>query len=537
MQDNRNNSDKYSGDTGAAELLAKLKKNIAETGGQPAKSGSAAAVSNNEKSPAPENERLPEQSAQTDGERPDGITRGELKSDVSDAEDIKAKLARQLKRDLDENAELIAQLKSEQKSGADSVVLTENNAPANDNAEGVKISAAPAKPAKTDAPQDDKLPSASKGEPLTEEAAAPAEKSSAEVKTAGAAIGGAHESAIDPRSAVYHFKTMSKAEYKAERAASPKLRQLPLDRYKGMDGADNANASGGAQTSDKTQVIDKIRPAAKAAAPAADIGAAPAATVSALEEKLNRKKRDDITTRIKDAEEYAKKLDAGKKNEKSGANGKSDDELDDTDVNLMIAFGMDKELKERIGEDKASEIEADIDKKTDSIEDKVLEGGVAREEKKRFEFTSNAQAKKIFTGYKRVYHGLLWRIAACVALIILTFFYENISVFGGHLPTPIDAQIYPVVHVLIGLQMLVLSGALIYKPLYNGMLSLFRLKPAPESITFVLMLFTFLYHIALCFMHISGGPVLYNFPISVAVLMTLICEFMNLRREIYSFNI
>lgn len=245
-------------------------------------------------------------------------------------------------------------------------------------------------------------------------------------------------------------------------------------------------------------------------------------------------KNPDIEKRIKAAEAYATNM-VDKVDEEVAEDPEPKPELDDLDLNLMIAFGMEDELAQTVGIEKVNEIESDIDKSFEHISDKTIQTGEM--EKTGFEYTDISQTKEIFQNYKKVYRGILLRLLSCFLLLILTFFYENISLFGAVLPAPINPEIYPVVHILINLQFLVLASALIYKPLYNGMMSLFKFKPIPESVTFVILSITVVYHILLCFISIGPGVRLFNFPVVMSIFLTLIHEFMNLARELYGFNI
>ena len=247
-------------------------------------------------------------------------------------------------------------------------------------------------------------------------------------------------------------------------------------------------------------------------------------------------KTPDIEKRIKAAEAYATNM----PDEKHTADTFIDEEhkkpeIDDVDLNLMIAFGMDDELAQTVGIEKVNEIESDIDKTFEHITEKTIQTGVM--EKETFEYREAAQTKEILRNYKKVYHNILIRFGACFLLLILTFLYENIGLFGGTLPSPVHPDVYPVIHIMINLQFLVLASALIYKSLYEGMIAMVKFKPIPESVTFVILVFTLAYHIILCFINIGSGVRLFNFPVVVCIFLTLIHEFMNLKRELYGFNI
>ena len=251
----------------------------------------------------------------------------------------------------------------------------------------------------------------------------------------------------------------------------------------------------------------------------------------------------DIGRSIKDAELYVANMQersdqAEQKTLDRGAETTEEtkaDEIDEVDASLTIAFGMEDTVTESGAIKKISEIESDINKKFGHLTDKAIQNGESI--KREFEYTSPTQTKELIKNYKKTYSSVLIRFLGCALLFIITFFYENIGMFGGKLPAPVHPDIYPAIHILINLQFLILCGALIYKSLYNGMISLLKLKPTPESVTFTLMAFTVLYHLVVYLLGVNTNIQMYNFPMIMCAAMNVVYDFMNLKREIYSFNI
>ncbi len=244
----------------------------------------------------------------------------------------------------------------------------------------------------------------------------------------------------------------------------------------------------------------------------------------------------DIKKRIRDAENYVRSITdnpppTGHEDEKPG-----ETEFDETDVNLMIAFGMEDELANTLGIDRVNQIEATLAR--DIVQyDKAAESG-ERKAKDTFEFTSNDQAKGIFRGYKLAYRKLLLRLLVCVIVMAVAFLYENISVLGGELPAPLDSTVYPVTNIMIDLQLVAICGMLVWRSLAEGTVSLFRMKPMPSSVLSVVMALTLVYDILMCFTGIRpDGIRLYGFPAILCVFLSLLGEYYNLRREILGFNI
>jgi len=207
--------------------------------------------------------------------------------------------------------------------------------------------------------------------------------------------------------------------------------------------------------------------------------------------------------------------------------------MDETDVKLMMAFGMEDELAQTIGFDKITQVEDELAHE----QEMVSEEESRKNQQTRAEFSDYAQAKGIFARYKKQYHSLLLRMAAALVLIIFAFFFENIDVFGGKLPDSWNALYYPVVHSMIGLQLLVLGCALIAKNLIRGAEGLLKGKPVAESIMALVTAITVIYDVAHCWIKPESAPRLYSLPLLIAVFLILLFDMFNIRREIYGFNI
>lgn len=244
---------------------------------------------------------------------------------------------------------------------------------------------------------------------------------------------------------------------------------------------------------------------------------------------------DEIKKRIREAEEYVRSI--TDKPPARETDEQSEGELDETDVNLMIAFGMEDELANTVGIDKVSQIEEALARDIVQFED-AEKPAKRQPQKEEFEFTSSEQAKGIFRRYKIEYRKLMLRVLCCLVLLVASFLYENISVFGAELPAVLNSEIYPVTNIMFDLQLVVLAGALVWRQLVEGVQALFKLKPLPSSVLWTVLTVTLVYDIAMCFAGLQpDGIKLYGFPAILCVFLALVAEYHNLRREIYSFNI
>jgi len=245
---------------------------------------------------------------------------------------------------------------------------------------------------------------------------------------------------------------------------------------------------------------------------------------------------DEIKKRIREAEEYVRSITDKPPARETDEAGKA--ELDETDVNLMIAFGMEDELANTIGIDKVSEIEANLTREIEQFSDAEKPAKRKAGRDSDFEFTSAEQAKEIFRRYKSEYRRLMLRFLCCAIILVASFFYENIGIFGSKLPTALSSAIYPVTHIMFDLQLVALAGALVWREYGRGARSLFTMKPTPSSVLWAVLTFTAIYDIAMCFVGLQhDGVRLYGFPAVLCVFLSLLAEYHNLRREIFSFNV
>lgn len=221
----------------------------------------------------------------------------------------------------------------------------------------------------------------------------------------------------------------------------------------------------------------------------------------------------------------------------SEENGAADpDGFDETDANLMLAFGMEDELEKAMGKENADRLRSDMEK---SIPEDQIKKKKIREEKpgELREFITPVEAKGIFENYKTAFGKNALSLFAMAAVVIVLFFYENIITLGGHLPDALNPVYYPVVNVMVGLQFLFIGAGIAYRSLIKGIRGLIDRKPVPESFIPLILLVSVIFAVCVCFFSPDVTPVTFNFPASLCLLFAVLNERMDLRREIMSFNI
>lgn len=211
--------------------------------------------------------------------------------------------------------------------------------------------------------------------------------------------------------------------------------------------------------------------------------------------------------------------------------GKADDaEVDQTDLHIMLAFGMEEQLKQAVGEAEASKIEEDVIQKHElTAQISVVE--------EQIEYTSREQNNEIMAKYESRYKSLLIRIAAAAALLVAVFIIENFSIFGLTLPAFMRPTSYPIVYAMIDLQLVVFSGVLVYRQFIEAYNGIRRKKTTPETLTALMLALSLIYSFVVGFIAPTSGFAMYNLPVVFTVLASLVYEFMNLKREMFGFNV
>lgn len=204
--------------------------------------------------------------------------------------------------------------------------------------------------------------------------------------------------------------------------------------------------------------------------------------------------------------------------------------IEQKDVDIMVALGMNKELEDAVGAEAADKYVEDIFKKQE-IHNFLNHQG------HRSEYTSRDQNEEIRNNINRRYFKLLLKILGSVAVLIMTFFYENIAMLGGELPSFARPDAYPIVYTMLDLQLVVFCGALVYRHLADGVIDLIKLKPTPDSVTLFVFVSSLIYTFAACMFAPREGFSLFNLPVAIVTLFTLLYEFINLKREAFGFNV
>ena len=206
-----------------------------------------------------------------------------------------------------------------------------------------------------------------------------------------------------------------------------------------------------------------------------------------------------------------------------------------TDMNLRIAFGLEEE------EDDPDVMKDAVKKMGDHFESDRRLGKKYTPD--HHEFTDAMQARDIAGEYKVRRRNSAVRLffAAVFALLLLVF--ENITTITGLITgSPkqfagvIDPAVYPVVYIMVSLQLLFICALFALPELTKGVKRLFTGAPTPDSITaFAVFMATLASGVSAYFVSANNVPKVYNAVPAVLVVMTLVYSRINIKREMLTF--
>lgn len=233
---------------------------------------------------------------------------------------------------------------------------------------------------------------------------------------------------------------------------------------------------------------------------------------------------DEAADPVGDTAEYVIK-----KNE--GAPIPEDTELDATDINLMVAFGLDDELAATMGADVAQKLADEIN----------AEAAIHEERYRRSvenEFLDFTQVPDITADLKRRIGRLKGKIFFAVLLTLVLFIYENLKFFGVQFGSFLNPAVYPVIYIMGSLQVMLFCAAVGYEQILTGCGELFCGRISPSSIAFIGNVCAVVYSVIQAETTvIPNEPVLFNTCAAAMTLFAIIYDYICTRRTMNSFNI
>lgn len=148
------------------------------------------------------------------------------------------------------------------------------------------------------------------------------------------------------------------------------------------------------------------------------------------------------------------------------------------------------------------------------------------------EYMSPSQTSDIKSAYSRDRFKMLIRLCGTALFAILLFVYDA---FGKSFGGALDVNIYPVVNILMSLQLLLITVAFSAKQIFHGINSVFKADPIVHSVSAAAVVITVLYDIVLA-VATPETFTLYNFPAAICLLLGVVHDYFTLERELYVFD-
>ena len=309
-----------------------------------------------------------------------------------------------------------------------------------------------------------------------------------------------------------------------------------------------AEKTRGMETTASDPVQEKDMSSADAASSAENVDSFDKIDLDAIAASLTlaEEKNDDTP------ENADKKADTATDFHTDPAAASSDDAFDPTDINLMVAFGLDEEEKGKKNKGKgkknrAEQTETREQRAARQVGDRLeAEQNGTRKVKLDYpEYMDRSQTPEIQKRYKYKLTTLWIKFGFCGVFTILLMIFENMEVlgklftgtakqFGG----VFDPAVYPTVYAMVSLQLMLLACVFAWEQIYDGLRSIFRGTPKPESLTALLTFAGILYTVMIARITVqSDEPVMFNFIVAFAAWMTIGGAIYNTRREILGFQV
>ena len=207
------------------------------------------------------------------------------------------------------------------------------------------------------------------------------------------------------------------------------------------------------------------------------------------------------------------------------------EELDDKDINLMIALGYEEELEKAIGKKGIEEISDQLSSEMVDFID--VDSAYAFD---GFELDSQSKFRSVGNKYKAEHSTMKMRLLGTGIFALALFIFELLGAFGVVLGGALNIQHYPVVGIMLSLQLLVLAAALSFRQLITGLYDAVTFTPTPTSVASVAVLATVIYDVIMALVAPTSGLQLYNFPAAICLMVLVLGDYFKLSREIRAFN-
>lgn len=148
------------------------------------------------------------------------------------------------------------------------------------------------------------------------------------------------------------------------------------------------------------------------------------------------------------------------------------------------------------------------------------------------EYSARSQIASVKAKYAEDKLKTIIRLGATALFAILICVYD---MFGNKLGGVLDAAVYPVVNIMISLQLLLIAAAFSVRRLLSGAKAILKGDLNVHSISTIAVLIAVIYDIILAII-LPDAFTLYNFPAAVCLCLCAIHDYISLEREICVFG-
>ena len=211
-------------------------------------------------------------------------------------------------------------------------------------------------------------------------------------------------------------------------------------------------------------------------------------------------------------------------------------ELSEDELNLMVALGYENQIADEDSIKKADEI---AEKNNSEIVDPIdVDNSFAFD---GVELSSSDQFRAVRNRYKQEHKVMKFRLWGTLIITLALLFFETFTALAdagvvAPLGGALNINRYPVVNIMISLQLVVLACALSWHRLLVGLRDAVIFRPSPISVTSVAILCSVIYDIIMAIIAPGLGLRTYNLTAAVFLLALVVSDYLNLSREIRAFN-
>ena len=147
------------------------------------------------------------------------------------------------------------------------------------------------------------------------------------------------------------------------------------------------------------------------------------------------------------------------------------------------------------------------------------------------EYQSTAQKEEILADYRGKLRKAWLRVGALGMFTLIGFFYDTLPLWEVPFFGISDYEAYPGAYLLLGMQVLFLAGAIIGKPLWQGVKRIFFLHPDSYSMLAMMTVLTVIYDVVMVFTVSDGIPPVFHCYVLLLMLLVQLSELFLLQRE------